>query len=244
MHVHGLGVNPGDGALYIATHTGMWRVSRGAVKPEPVGDSRQDTMGFTVAGRDHFLGSGHPDSFDQPPLLGLVESLDGGATWKAVSLAGEADFHVLRAVGKRLYGYDVTHERLMTSRDGGKTWTERKVNARVVDLVPDSQAPDRVLASTDAGLLTSTDAGATWSRVSRVIGLLGWPAPNRLFLVGADGTVQLSRTRGRAWTRVGTIGGQPAAFLARTSRELYVAVHDGRILRSRDGGRSWQLFAT
>jgi len=74
VHVHGLGVNPSDGALYIATHTGMWRVSPGGTKPEPVGTSHQDTMGFTIVGADHFLGSGHPDNLNQPPLLGLIES--------------------------------------------------------------------------------------------------------------------------------------------------------------------------
>ncbi len=25
VHVHGLGVDPADGALFIATHTGLWR---------------------------------------------------------------------------------------------------------------------------------------------------------------------------------------------------------------------------
>jgi hypothetical protein len=29
VHVHGLGVNPADGALFIATHTGLYRVDAG-----------------------------------------------------------------------------------------------------------------------------------------------------------------------------------------------------------------------
>jgi hypothetical protein len=28
QHVHGLGVNEADGALYIATHSGLWRADR------------------------------------------------------------------------------------------------------------------------------------------------------------------------------------------------------------------------
>jgi hypothetical protein len=242
-HVHGLGVNPNDGALYIATHSGMWRLAAGTKKPEPVGRSRQDTMGFTVAGLDRFLGSGHPDNFDQPPLLGLIESRDAGVSWRPISLQGRADFHVLRAMGRRVYGYDVAHARLLISSDRGRTWTERKLDTPLIDLVADPKAPERLVASTDAGLLTSIDAGASWKRIGPAIGLLGWPASRRLYLVAGDGTLKLSTTRGRVWKRLGTIGGQPAAFLARTTRELYVAVHDGPILRSRDGGRSWRVAA-
>jgi len=242
VHVHGLGVDPRDRALYIATHTGMWRIAPRATRPESVGESRQDTMGFTIAGPGHFLGSGHPDNFDQPPLLGLIESVDSGATWKPISLLGEADFHVLRAVGRRVYGYDVSHSRLMVSRDGGMTWTERTANAQVLDLAPDPSAPDRVIATTAAGLLLSADAGASWLRVGRTVGLLGWPVANRLYLVGAAGDVLLSPDGGQSWRDVGTIGGPPAAFLAQTPRNLYAAMHDGRILGSRDGGRTWRAI--
>jgi hypothetical protein len=244
VHVHGLGVDPKNGALYVATHTGMWSVSRGQRSPEPVGESRQDTMGFTIAGPGHFLGSGHPNNLNQPPLLGLIESFDSGATWKPISLLGEADFHVLRAVGKRIYGYDVSHSRLMVSADRGKTWTERKPKAPLLDLAPDPTSPDRLLATTQAGLLASVDGGATWTVVGHEIGLLGWPAPEWLYLVAANGAVFRSANGGRAWLRVGAIGGQPAAFLAQTSRELYAAIHGGAIVQSRDGGRTWRAVTS
>jgi photosystem II stability/assembly factor-like uncharacterized protein len=244
VHIHGLGVSPEDRSLYIATHTGMWRVKPGARKPSPVGKSRQDTMGFTIAGPGHFLGSGHPDNFEQPPLLGLIESRDSGATWKPISLLGEADFHVLRAVGNRIYGYDVSHERLMVSGDRGKTWAERKTAAPVLDFVPDPTAPARLIATTEAGLLASSDGGTTWNTIGSAVGLLGWPTRGRLYLVTGHGDVLLSTNGGREWTRVGGIGGQPAAFLAQTSRRLYAAVHSGAIVQSRDGGRSWRAVTS
>ncbi len=72
VHVHALGVDPGDGSLFIATHTGLFRLPLDQESPERVSDLHQDTMGFTVAGPGHFLGSGHPDLRDDlPPLLGL-----------------------------------------------------------------------------------------------------------------------------------------------------------------------------
>lgn len=244
VHVHGLGVNPGDEALYIATHTGLWRLPPGRGRPERVGDSRQDTMGFTVAGRDRFLGSGHPDNVRLPPLLGLIESNDRGKSWNPISLLGEADFHVLRAAGRRVYGYDVTHERLLVSDDAGRTWTERRAPAPVLDLVPDASDPDHLVASTAKGLFRSRDAGARWRAAGAELGLLAWPAPNVLYLVAGTGDVFRSEDGGRGWNRVGALGGEPAALLAVGTEELYAAVHDGRILSSRDGGRTWHALNT
>jgi hypothetical protein len=107
VHVHGLGVNPADGALFIATHTGLYRVEPGERKAERVGGSYQDTMGFTIVGANRFLGSGHPDINEAreenlPSLLGLIESTDEGESWQPISLSGEADFHVLRFAGERV----------------------------------------------------------------------------------------------------------------------------------------------
>ena len=50
-HVHGLGTNPADGATYVATHSGVFRLDKGG-SPIRVADRHQDTMGFTVAGPD------------------------------------------------------------------------------------------------------------------------------------------------------------------------------------------------
>jgi hypothetical protein len=67
IHVHGLGINPRDGALYAATHTGLFVIRDGAATR--AANHYQDNMGFTVLGPDHFIGSGHPDLRDQR-LLG------------------------------------------------------------------------------------------------------------------------------------------------------------------------------
>ena len=79
VHVHGLGVDPADGALFIATHTGLWRSPKGELTARRVTDNRQDTMGFSVVGPASFLGSGHPDLREAvakqlPPHLGLIAS--------------------------------------------------------------------------------------------------------------------------------------------------------------------------
>jgi hypothetical protein len=74
-HIHGLGVNPADGSLMVATHTGLFRVAPGERALDRVGSEHRDTMRFTVVGPNRVLGSGHPDArSDRPLLLGLIRS--------------------------------------------------------------------------------------------------------------------------------------------------------------------------
>jgi hypothetical protein len=97
-HVHGLGVNPADGMLYVASHHGVFRVD-GQGDPEQIAGRTQDFMGFTIVGANHFLASGHPGPHDegQPSNLGLIESADAAQNWTTLSLSGEADFHGMEA---------------------------------------------------------------------------------------------------------------------------------------------------
>jgi hypothetical protein len=246
IHIHGVGVNPRDGALFIATHTGLFRAAAGELRARRVAGRSQDTMGFTVLGPDRFLGSGHPDlREDLPPFLGLIRSQDAGKTWDPVSLLGKADFHVLEARGKVVYGYGSeyrTQRRLfLASSDGGRRWQERRPPAPLVSLALDPRDARRLLAAGPRGLFASRDGGRSWSALPGASGMLAWPAPERVYRVQADGTVGASRDSGRAWSPIGHVGGQPAAFEAVGARDLYVALHDGTVKRSTDGGRSWTI---
>ena len=246
VHVHGLGINPSDGSLLIATHTGMWRVPEGDSDAYRVGKLFQDTMGFTVAGPDYFLGSGHPDVNEArrkklPSRLGLIESRDAGETWQPISLLGQADFHVLRFVGERVYGYDSSNDRLLVSRDRGSTWSELARPGPLIDLAANPANTKQLLASTEAGLFRSNSGGRNWTGLTARIGLLAWPDTEAVYLVEANGTVFVSGSAGDAWVRRGNTGGQPAALLGRPGGDLYVALHDGTIKRSTDAGRSWTV---
>lgn len=249
VHVHGLGINPADRSLLIATHTGLYRAGRDERKAVRVGDLYQDTMGFSVVGPDRFIGSGHPDARDPnlPPLLGLIESDDAGRTWTPVSLLGDADFHVLRSQGRYVYGYDATNDRLLASTDEGQSWQElaKPEGAQIVDLAPDPAKPTRLVTSAGGGIAqgmyVSEDEGATWTRLNDAVGLLAWPRPGRLYVADGEGNMFASDDGGRTLKRRGWSGGQPAALLAVGADELYVALHDGTVKRSTDGGVTWEV---
>jgi hypothetical protein len=245
QHVHGLGVNPSDGDLYIATHRGLWRAPAGEARARRVGDVLHDLMGFTVVDADTFLASGHPDArHELPPQMGLQRSTDAGRAWSTVSLLGEADLHVLRAAGQRVYGVDSGTGSFLTSADAGRSWQQRTPPAQVFDLAIDPDDADRLVAATEGGLFASTDTGRTWRpRRDDLAGLLAWPTARRLYLVEGDGTVSRSDDGGRTFDRAGTVGAQPEAFAADGDRELYAAVHGGEVLASGDGGANWRTRA-
>jgi len=244
-HIHGLGVNPADGALMVATHSGLFRAAPDSDTAARVGDRRQDTMGFTVVGPDRFLGSGHPDLRDDlPPLLGLIRSDDAGRSWEPVSLLGEADFHVLRTAGTRIYGVNSADGRLLVSDDGGRSWAARSPGTALLDVAAAPDDADHVVASGEAGLRVSRDAGESWRpRGEGRAGLLTWVRSDALYLVDGRVSVHRSADGGETWRTVGEAGGQPAAF-ASSGSELYVALHTNEVKMSTDGGRTWRVRLT
>jgi hypothetical protein len=244
-HVHGLGVNPKDGTLYIATHGGMFRAAKGETKATRFGESEQDVMGFSVLGPDRFLGSGHPGPLQGGPSnLGLLRSDDAGRNWESVSLLGESDFHVLRSRDPMVYGFDASNARFLVSSDRGRRWEERDVPGPMLDLAVHPEDAARVIASTQQGLATSGDAGRSWRTLQPApLALLTWPEPSALYRVEGSGRVSRSGDQGRTWKAMGSIGAQPAAF-ASAATELYAALPDGTVKRSTDGGRRWSIRAT
>jgi hypothetical protein len=245
VHVHGLGINPADGTLYAATHTGLFAVRDGA--GQRVTKRLQDTMGFTVVGPDHFLGSGHPDFRDtqltvpnKRPLLGLIESRDAGRTWQPLSLLGEADFHALQVAHGRVYGYDATGGRFMATSDRRHWQVRSKLELTSFAVSPTD--PALVVAATERGLVRSRDGGRRWRPIRGLAGLLlDWERPDALWAITDDGQLWHSKDAGASWRQAGKINGEPEAFLAHEAK-LYVAVAQLGIVTSTDQGRSWRVL--
>lgn len=245
VHIHALAIDPVDPtSLYVGTHTGLLHVE-GDGTVERLGRHYHDLMGFTVVGPHDFIASGHPDlrtpqlkAPGQPPLLGLVQSTDGGADWEPLSLLGEADFHSLEAKHGLVYGYDSTGGRFMVSPDR-KTWEARSA-LPLLDFAVSPESPGLIVGSGASGLVRSIDGGRTWQPAADVpYVILDW-ADAGLYGVAADGTIAVSADDGTTWEPRGAIGVAPEALLA-SDDLLVAAAADRGIVESRDGGRTWTV---
>jgi hypothetical protein len=187
-YIHGIAVDPGSGALHVATHVGLFRVDDTGTAVR-VSTEAPDLMGFTVVGPGHFLASGHPDLYDDGPAnLGLIESTDGGVTWRTMSLPGSADFHGLRAAHGAVYGYNSTDGAFMVSTDR-RTWQIIAGSPGLAVLAWD-QADQTWGVARDGTVWRSTDGGSTWQRIGAVDG-----RPQALATHGADVFVALDGDR-------------------------------------------------
>ena len=156
IHVHGLGINPKDGALFVATHTGLFRAPKGDPTAKRVADRYQDTMGFAVVGPNRFLGSGHPDAREElPPFLGLIRSITrariGGRSRSWVSPTSMFWRRPApRATASSSPPPDAGAE-FLVSADGGESWDKPSPPGGIVSLAVDPGEPERVVAAIEGG---------------------------------------------------------------------------------------------
>jgi photosystem II stability/assembly factor-like uncharacterized protein len=125
------------------------------------------------------------------------------------------------------------------SPDGGRSWKGRAVPEPLVALVLDPNDPDRLLASGERSLYVSQDAGRRWRSIEGPAGLVAWSS--QVVVVAGDGEVSRAKEPEARLQPIGDVGGRPAALEAGPQGELYVALHDGTVKRSSDGGRNWDV---
>lgn len=223
-HIHGVALDRRDPeVVYVATHTGLVRI-RPTGPPEWLG-APFDLMGFTAHPRDADLvyASGHPDldtyRAQKIGSLGLLLSRDGGSTWRSVAVKGQADFHALTFSprdGGQLYGWNVGEEQAGLYRISATRWAAERLPAR--------------------GL-------------SDVLSLASSPAPSGPLLAGTKAGLMASKDGGLNWVRVPAIPTDTAvtavSYHATDARAVYVYVSrpDLGLLRSRDGGATWEPTA-
>lgn len=235
-HIHGLGIDPADDDLYVATHFGLFHVDDSG-RPSRVADRYQDTMAFTVVGPRHFLGSGHPDlREDLPAHLGLIESTDAGETWTPLALQGEADFHILEPAGDALYAYDATSGRLLRTEDR-KSFDE-VLRGPLISVAAVAEGGPLIATDGD-GQLVSIDVGTGETRAlgGPTMVYLDTTQDGTLAGIDPDGVVQVSTDTGRTWRKVGSIDGRPAAFTV--SDQGWYAATETAVHHSTDAGETW-----
>lgn len=251
-YVNALEIDPADNSFLLTTNRGFYRIPEDGGEAERVkakvtakqGSSPVGTfLEVDVLGPNEVVGSGHPDDPEAlPPYLGFMRSTDGGRTFRVVSRLGEADLHQIRRIHDRLYAFDAVLGAILVSEDEGKTWSERFTPRQLVlDFVVDPEDPEHLIASTEEQIYRSEDGGDRWRPSAQGSApRLDWPAPDALMRADKDGLFQVSSDGGQTWERRGRIDGEPYKVRAVDAERAFVAVSDGTILETADGGRTFE----
>lgn len=231
-HVHGVGRDPGDGTLLLATHEGLFRY--GADGPTRVGPTI-DLMGFAIVGAGHYYASGHPNTVRElPQPMGLIESTDSGKTWRVLSRGGKSDFHTLTQAGDTLIAFDGQLRRTSDNR----TWSTANLPGEPRTLSSDPEGKT-VLATTEEGLMASKDQGVTWAPVAGAQRLQQVAFGDTRTAVGVtlDGAVAMSTDGAKTWRLTGASVPPPQAMSVSmtTSGIEVLVVTEKDVLSSRDG---------
>jgi hypothetical protein len=255
-YIGSLTVDPGDGTLIAGTGLGLYRLERSAKRAKPFDGELTTPAGsgaispnlvLRFTGPRELIGSGHPKDAGSglPEDLGLIRSEDGGSTWTSVSLLGEEDLHALDVRGEVIAGVPVEAARVLVSTDGGQSFEERTPPAVPLDLDLDPKDPRRIALTTAEGLFVSRDAGGTWRQRDMLTTEthLAWSPTGPLYRVDAGGIVQASEDGGASWEQAGNVGGPPTTVTVDAEGRLYAALAGARIVRSSDGGRTFDELA-
>jgi len=213
----------------------------------------------TISGRDE---TGWATSVDQnvPGRLASF-SLDGSAGWttdgahwqRFTTLGRNWDFGsvdwsgpVIKTIITAKHETDPPGEVYLT-QDGGVTWKKLSVllnthrdRISMVGALGDAS----LVHSKGEGILRSTDAGATWSKVSDANPQTRIPVlfRGRHYLGTANGLL-VSQDRGATWQpQGGAVNIWQGPFFARDDQEMLVIGHEGAFL-TRNGGKSWERAA-
>ena len=252
-YVNSLGLDPVSGEFMLTTNRGFWRIDQKTKKVTQVKgtiefEGNKDTVGtfleIETLGGGKLLGSGHPDVGDRlPQFLGFIESDDNGESWRIVSWPGEADLHKVVKLHDRIYAWDAVNSAILISEDDGKTFDSRYTPPGLVtDFVVDPEDPEYLVAATEEQLHNSDNGGKGWRPLEVGTGMrLEWPAGGPVYRAEKDGTISTSEDRGVTWTKVATVAGEPYKFETTDDpKHLFLALSDGTILETTDGGKTWK----
>lgn len=240
--INDLVVDRNDGALMIATSTGLYRLGATDETPARLGDVRWNVRALAMASDGALLASGNSTRQDpQPARLGLQRSDDGGDEWRGQAFAGETAFDKIVAAGSWIYALDRLRGVIMISGDRGEHWRKVRRPDVIVDLAVDPSDPKRVVVSERFLSFSSKDGGRRWTELGVGSMLLAWPSAKNLYAATSEGEVWRSRDRGLTWFAVGELALIPVVFAAGSPGELYAALSDGTILRSGQGGSGWDV---
>ena len=236
-HIHHVKVI--ENKVLVLTHEGLYELV-GKNDMKLVGKDRIDVMGFTSLGKLLFA-SGHPAiGSKMPNPIGLVKSLDGGLTWKSVSLVGKVDFHFLEGAGTDLYGADSQTGKLMYSSDSGKTWKDLGENT-FTDIAVSPKMSGMAIAIKDSELLLTEQAFKSTTKIKNTLKItqVEWRKSGLYGLGGSS--LYKSTNSGKTWTKLSTFKGVPGILSA--SDQMMLVTVGSDIYTSNNEGKSFKKIS-
>lgn len=151
---------------------------------------------------------------------------------------------------------------LMRSLDGGETWSNLAVPARIVWVEPDPNGPSVLYAATVTGLFRSADGGGTWAELEgpfRSVSVTqvrvdASDAQTLYVIADTDGFKTSSSTvsnhalwkssdGGATWVKLKTVGSSNGLWINRANPStLYMNFPGPQTSISIDGGKTWSGF--
>jgi photosystem II stability/assembly factor-like uncharacterized protein len=236
-HIHHVKVV--ENKVLVLTHEGLYELV-GKNEMKLVGKEKIDVMGFTTLGKQ-LLASGHPEvGSKMPNPIGVMKSLDGGLTWKAISLVGKVDFHFLEGAGSDLYGADSQSGKLMASADSGKTWKTLGTNT-YTDIAVSPEMPAMAIAIKNSELLLTDDAFKSTSKIKNNLKItqIEWRKSGLYALSGTS--LYKSTNSGKTWTKQSTFKGAPGILSA--SDQMMLVTVGSDIYTSKNEGKKFKIFS-
>ena len=236
-HIHHVKVI--ENKVLVLTHEGLYELV-GKNDMKLIGKDRIDVMGFTSLGKLLFA-SGHPAKGSKMPNpIGLVKSLDGGLTWKSVSLVGKVDFHFLEGAGSDLYGADSQTGKLMYSSDSGKTWKDLGENT-FTDIAVSPKMSGMAIAIKDSELLLTEQAFKSTTKIKNTLKItqIEWRKSGLYGLGGSS--LYKSTNSGKTWTKLSTFKGVPGILSA--SDQMMLVTVGSDIYTSNNEGKSFKKIS-
>ena len=236
-HIHHVKVI--EKKVLVLTHEGLFElVSKNDMKL--VGKDRIDVMGFTTLGKVLFA-SGHPAAGSKAPNpIGLVKSIDGGLSWKAVSLVGKVDFHFLEGSRTDLYGADSQSGDLLHSANSGKTWRSLGANT-FADIAVSPEMSGMAIALKNSELLLTENAFKTSSKIKSALKFtqIEWSKSGLYSLSG--NSLYKSTNFGKTWTKLSTFKSAPGILSA--SDQMMLVTVGSDIYTSKNNGKKFQIVS-
>lgn len=236
-HIHHVKVV--ENKMFVLTHEGLYELlSKNDMKL--VGKDKIDVMGFTTLGKALFA-SGHPAQGSKAPNpMGLVKSIDGGLSWKAISLVGKVDFHFLEGAGSDLYGADSQSGNLMYSADSGKTWRSLGANT-FEDIAVSPEKSGTAIAIENSELLLTQNAFKSTTKIKSALKITQIEWRNSGLYALSGNSLYKSTNSGKTWAKQNTFKGAPGILSASDQMMLVTVGPD--IYTSSSAGRNFKIVA-